>query len=320
MNLGHQLSRLVRVLAIELIGWTFPKISAQTNGFDVLAVGIRAMALAVALSLVSQAAAAQSSLFDSHVHLWKGEESLRAYEEQLKERRLEVAGIGAMWFGGPNQALAERPKLIRAGNDGIIALAAKHPKMMPIATVHPYDGPAALAELERVAAKGIKVLKIHPHTQKFDADDPRVLTLVRRAGELGVITLIDNASILPGDSEKLFNLALKAPKTKFVFAHLGAMNFRFWNILKVARTAQGLFGDNIYFDISAIAVLVADSPIEDEFVWTMRNVGIDHVLLGSDYPQYSLEQNVIALGRLALDESEKAKIRYENARALFGLR
>jgi predicted TIM-barrel fold metal-dependent hydrolase len=275
------------------------------------------MVLAVALALVAQAA---SPLFDSHVHLWNGEESLRTYEEQLKEGRLEVAGMGAMWFGGPNQALAGRPTQIRASNDAVIALAAKHPYMMPIVTVHPYDGPAAVAELERVAARGIKVLKLHPHTQKFDPVDPRVLTLVRRSGDLGVIALIDNANILPGDSEKLFNLALMAPKTKFIFAHLGAMNFRFWNMLKAARTAEGLFGDNIYFDISAIAVLVADSPIEDEFVWTIRNVGIDHVLLGSDYPQYSLEQNVSALDRLALGESEKAKIRYENARALFGLR
>jgi predicted TIM-barrel fold metal-dependent hydrolase len=293
-----------------------------TRRLDVRLVGGRVMVLAVALVLIAQAAAAQSALFDSHVHLWKGEESLRAYEEQLKKGRLEVevVGIGAMWFGGPNQALVGRPTQIQAGNDGIIALAAKYPKMMPIATVHPYDGSAAVTELERVAAKGIKTLKLHPHTQKFDPDDPRVLTLVRRAGELSVIALIDNANILPGDSEKLFNLALKAPKTKFIFAHLGAMNFRFWNILKAARTAEGLFGDNIYFDISAIVVLVADSPIEDEFVWTMRNVGIDRVLLGSDYPQYSLEQNVSALGRLALDESEKAKIRYENVRALFGLR
>ena len=69
-----------------------------------------------------------------------------------------------------------------------------------------------------------------------------------------------------------------------------------------------------------IVVIVADSPIEAEFVWTLRNVGIDHVLLGSDYPQYSLEQNLSALGRLALDEGEQAKIRYENARALLGLR
>jgi uncharacterized protein len=275
--------------------------------------------LAVALALFAPAAAAQSLLFDSHVHLWKGEDSLRAYEEQLKKGQLEVAGIGAMWFGGPNQALAGRPNDIRAGNDGIIALAAKHTRVMPIATVHPYDGPAAVAELERVAGKGIKVLKIHPHTQKFDPDDPRVLTLVRRAGELGVIVLMDNANILPGDSEKLFNLALAAPKTRFIFAHMGAMNFRFWNVLKAARTAQGLFGDNINFDISATVALVADSPIEDEFVWTLRNVGIDHVLLGSDYPQYSLEQNVSALERLPLTANEKAKVRYENARALFEL-
>jgi len=276
--------------------------------------------LSVPLVTGTRAGAAPSALFDSHVHLWKGEASLQMYDEQLKQTQLEVTAIGAMWFGGINQALAGQPKRIQAGNDGLLELAAKHPKIVPIATVHPYDGDAAVAELERVATKGIKALKIHPHTQKFDPDDPRVLTLVTRAGELGVITVIDNASILPGDCEKLFNLALKAPKTTFIFTHLGAMNFRFWNILKAARTAQGLFGENIYFDISAIVVLVADSPIKDEFVWTMRNVGIDHVLLGSDYPQYSLEQNVKALARLGLDESENAKIRFENARALFGLK
>ncbi len=272
------------------------------------------------LTLAASTARAQTPVFDSHVHLWEGERSLGAYHAQSKAGGQQVAGFGAMWFGGPNQAPAGRPEQIRAANDGLVALAARHPTLMPIATVHPYDGPAALAELERVKARGVGVLKIHPHTQRFDPDDPRVLTLVRRAGELGVVVLMDNANILPGDSEKLFNLALKAPKTTFIFAHMGAMNFRFWNILKAARTAEGLFGDNIYFDISAIVAIVADSPIEDEFVWTMRNVGIDHILLGSDYPQFSLEKNVSALTRLGLDESEIAKIRFENARALFGLK
>jgi len=263
---------------------------------------------------------AQTRVFDSHVHLWHGEASLQAYEEQLKEHGLEVAGIGAMWFGGMNQALAGRPAQIQAGNDTIIALAAQRPKVVPVATVHPYDGAAAVAELERVAAMGVKVLKLHPHTQQFDPDDPRVLTLVRRAGELGVIAMIDNANILPGDSEKLFNLALKAHETTFIFAHLGGMNFRFWNILKAARTAQGLFAENIHFDISAVVAVFADSPVEDEFVWTMRNVGIEHLLLGSDFPQYSLKQNLEALERLPLDESEKVKIRHENARVIFGLK
>jgi predicted TIM-barrel fold metal-dependent hydrolase len=232
---------------------------------------------------------------------------------------LEVAGFGAMWFGGPNQALAGDIEATRAANDELLALAATDPRMLPIATVHPYDGDAALAELERVAGRGAKVLKIHPHTQRFDLTDPRVPALVKRAGELGVIVLIDNAGIVPNDTENLFNLALANPGTTFVFAHMGGLDFRFWNVLALARTADGLFADNIYFDISASLILAADSPIEEEFVWTMRNVGIDHVLLGSDYPQLSLPRTLTALETLDLSEEEKSKIRYGNARRLFGL-
>ncbi len=258
-------------------------------------------------------------IFDLHVHLWHDEASLQAYEENLKKTGREVAAAGVMWFGGPNQALAKQPESIEAGNDGIIALTARHPTLVPIATVHPYDGEAAIAELERVARKGVKVLKIHAHTQRFDAADPRVLALVQRAGELGVVVLMDNASIVPGDCEKLFNLALNAPRTRFVFAHLGGMNFRFWNILRAARTAEGLFAENIFFDVSAIVALVADSPFKDEFVWTMRSVGIDRLLFGSDYPQYSVDQNLQALDQLGLEDEEKTKILYENARGLLGL-
>ena len=121
------------------------------------------------------------------------------------------------------------------------------------------------------------------------------------------------------DCEKLFNLALNATETTFIFAHLGGMNFRFWNILKAARTAKGLFADNIYFDISAAVTIVAGSPIQQEFAWTLRNVRIDHVLLGSDFPQFSLEQNLTALRRLGLSESEMAAIAVGNAQRLFRL-
>ncbi|OWQ47295.1 amidohydrolase [Roseateles noduli] len=281
---------------------------------------MRLLPLIVLSALLSAPLArAQDKVFDSHVHLWNGETSLREYQQQLKSAGRPVDGLAAMWFGGPNQALVGDPDRIRAGNDSVVALANQHPEVLPVATVHPYDGDAALTELARVAKLGVKVLKIHPHTQRFDPDDPRVLALVKRAGELNVIVLMDNANILPGDSEKLFNLALKASKTKFIFAHIGGLNFRFWNILALARTAEGLFGDNIYFDISATSVIVAGSPIADEFVWTLRNVGIDHLLLGSDFPQLTLPQTLAALDRLKLTDEEKAKIRYGNARRLFGL-
>lgn len=282
---------------------------------------MEARMLRVLLFLLALAAAPAfaQQVIDTHVHLYHGENSLIEYEKQAAAAKLDVRA-GVMWFGGPNQALHGAPDSIRVHNDQLIAMVAKHPGMFPIATVHPYDGEAALTELQRVASRGVKVLKIHPHTQKFDAADPRVLTLVKRAGELGLIVLMDNANILPGDSEKLFNLAIHAPKTRFIFAHMGATNFRFWNILPLARTADGVFAENVYFDISGTVVLFADSPVEEEFVWTIRNVGVDHVLLGSDFPQMSLEKNLQALDRLGLAEEEKNAIRLGNARKLLGLK
>ena len=269
--------------------------------------------------LLAAATAQAGEVFDMHVHLHDAEASLRAFEADAASAKLEMAGYAGMWFGGPNQAAAGDPGAIRAANDAQFALAKKHPKMLPVATVHPHDGEAALAEVTRVAGLGYKVLKLHPHTQRFDAADPRVLAIVKHAGDSGLVVMFDNANILPGDSEKLFNLAVQAPKTKFLFAHIGAMNFRFWNVLPMARTANEFFADNIHFDLSGTITVVADSPLEPEFVWTLRNVGIDRVLLGSDYPQFSLASSVEALDRLDLSEAEKAKIRVGNARRLFGL-
>jgi uncharacterized protein len=290
-------------------------LSKMKSGLVKLSAGLAA---AIGLFLLCPAQA-QEALVDTHIHLHHWETSLAEYQGQAAKAKLDPTTMGIMWFGGPNQALQGDIAQDRINNDRLMALAATNPKLLPIVTVHPYDGDAALAELQRIAAKGAKVLKIHPHTQKFDPADPRVLTLVKRAGELGMIVLMDNASIIPGDCEKLFNLALEAPKTTFIFAHLGALNFRFWNILAAARTADGLFANNIYFDVSATVVLIADSPIKDEFVWTMRNVGMDHLILGSDFPQYSLAQNVQALDRLGLSANDKAAIRYRNAQKLFHL-
>jgi len=275
-------------------------------------------ALVLSLCLISPVAVAATPVFDVHVHLRDGETSLQQYRDDVRAAGLDLSGIGVMWFGGPHQARQGELAKIRAGNDRVIALAAKHADVLPIATVHPYDGDAALTELARVAAAGVKVLKIHAHTQGFDVSDPLVEALARRAGELGVTVLMDNANILPGDSEKLFNLVVRVPKTNFILAHIGGLNFRFWNILALARTADGFGFENLYFDISATVLVVADSPVEEEFLWTLRNVGLDHVLLGSDYPQIGLGRTVEAFERLDLSDDEKAKIRSVNAKKLFG--
>lgn len=258
------------------------------------------------------ASSGQDRVFDVHVHLWNGERSLREYQDQLTSTRQSVARHSGIYMAIKGHTEENRRK-----NDELIELAKRYPKLMPIASVHPLDE-EAMSELRRLAGLGVKAIKLHPHTQKFDIDDPKVRELCKLAGELGVVVLFDNFNILPGDSQELFNLAIGLPKTNFVFAHIGGMNFRFWNSLYMARTAKDFFFDNIHFDISATLVLVAGSPVEKEFVWTLRNVGIENVMIGSDYPQMSLKQALDALDKLDLSEEEKRKIKWDNANRIFG--
>lgn len=272
---------------------------------------IRSLISGLICFFVSHIAWAQQNVFDTHVHLWNGEESYNKYISELDSTHQPVTRFGGILIARKNEMTRTREK-----NEELVALSRKYQKLVPICSVHPLDGDSAVNELKRLAKLGVPAIKLHPHTQQFDVTDPRVLNLCKQAGDLGIVILMDNAAIKPGDCENLFDLAVKCPKTRFIFAHLGGFNFRFWNIIPVARTAKGFFGDNIYFDISAAIVLMADSPIEDEFIWTIRNVGIDRVLLGSDFPQYTLKQAVDALDRLNLTTAEKNSIRYENANKL----
>ncbi|MBE7176244.1 MAG: amidohydrolase family protein [Mucilaginibacter polytrichastri] len=257
---------------------------------------------------------AQEKLYDAHVHLSEGRTSYEEYRKQL-----DSTGQAVTRFGGILMAEKGKPEKTRRDNDALIDLAKVHPEIVPICSVHPSDGEAALKELKRLKERGVKIIKLHPHTQNFDVQSEEAVKLCKTAGELGLFILMDNANIKPGDSENLFDLAVKCSRTRFVFAHLGGLNFRFWNIIPIARTAKGFYSDNIYFDISATITLLAGSPLEEEFIWTIRNIGTDRILLGSDFPQYTLKQAASALEKMKLTPEEKARIRYRNAEKLFSL-
>jgi len=203
----------------------------------------------------------------------------------------------------------------RAANDAVIAAArASHGRFFAIASVHPADGSEALAELDRLAAAGVKVIKLHPNTQNFDVSDPAVANVVQRCAERGLAILFD--SYKPWDlSEmgKFLLLAAKHPDARIVLAHMGLTSFReahtFSEMHKIG------VGSNVYFDLSVIAVLYADSPVEAELVWTIRRIGIDHFLFGSDWPLYTPAEAVTAVHSLGFTDKEERMIFHDNAAA-----
>jgi predicted TIM-barrel fold metal-dependent hydrolase len=208
----------------------------------------------------------------------------------------------------------------RAQNDAVIAAAAAAPgRFFPVVSVHPADGDAAIAELERVAKLGAKMVKLHPNMQNFDVSDPAVATIAAACGRLGLVMLFD--SYKPWDASqmgKFVLLSVSNPTAKFVLAHMGFSQFRETVTFAMLRKI-GVGSNNVWFDISAIGTTYAGSPLQTEFVWTMRQIGVDHILFGSDWPVDTPAAAIAAVRKLGLTESEQRQIMHDNAAALLGL-
>jgi predicted TIM-barrel fold metal-dependent hydrolase len=77
------------------------------------------------------------------------------------------------------------------------------------------------------------------------------------------------------------------------------------------------FQKNIWFDLSGISDMYADSPEKDQIVWICRKIGIEQILFGSDYPYTTPEDAISDTKALGFTKDELHKIFYENAMNLY---
>jgi uncharacterized protein len=74
-------------------------------------------------------------------------------------------------------------------NDYLLQVVARHPKMIPCVSINP-ERADAVAELDRCAAKGAKLLKIHPPTQGVDIADKKHAKFFRRCAEVKMVVMV----------------------------------------------------------------------------------------------------------------------------------
>lgn len=233
-------------------------------------------------------------------------------------------------------AAAEAPRVARAGvivmaprpgiaatralNDRLAAFVQTAPtRLFGIGTVHPADGPDALAELRRFPALGLRMLKLHPNTQGLDLASPEVNAVVAGAGELGLPVLLDFSGLFQAqDLGKYLMLAVKNPRSKLILAHMGGTRFHELLVLKALRE-HGSYVNNVWVDLSAVAHLYADSPYRDQLVHVIRQLGTDRVLYASDFPFDRTPAQAIAdVHALGLTAAEERQVFHDNAAALLG--
>lgn len=188
----------------------------------------------------------------------------------------------------------------------------REPGIVAFGSVHP-DAPDALEELERIAAAGLKGVKLHPEYQGFYADDEKMKPIYRTISRLGLITLFhagQDYGFLPpyhAMPQQLLG-ALKWLDGPVVAAHWGGLGCG-------AEVLDVLCGKDIWFDLSfgygsmpkGIARQIVDRHTPDR------------LLFASDMPWHRPEWELRLLDSLELSREDREKICFRNAQKLLDL-
>lgn len=266
---------------------------------------------------------------DAHIHLFPDRlfEALwrwfdeHAWPVRYRLRSDELIEFLATRGVGSFVALhyAHRPGLARDLNDYLLAIARRHPQVIPTATVFPGER-GAREELRRAFGEGARGVKIHCHVQRVAPDDPRLDEVFEEATRAGAPVVMHSgrepASPAYGvDTRALCSVAAvdrvltRHPGLTLVVPHLGADEFAGYEALLDRH--PGLYLDTTM----AIAGYFPGGP--DPGLLARR---ADRLLYGSDAPNlpyaWSRELSVLA-GRPDLSAAAARAIVSGNARRLF---
>ncbi|NLO36902.1 MAG: amidohydrolase family protein [Clostridiaceae bacterium] len=257
---------------------------------------------------------------DCHTHLFpdplaptalarlrQGSGGLKAWSDATVRGQTDVmarCGLEAAWVLN----IATTPRQQRSVND--FAASVNSPTLIAFGSVHP-QAPDACDELERMAALGLRGLKLHPYFQQFAIDDPRMKPIYRKAAALGLVTVFHvGYDIGFSDSRQAAPRALAAMLDCFgsapvVAAHLGGS-------LCWQESIRYLAGQPVYLDTAFCAGRI---PLPEACRLISRH-GTGHLLFGSDLPWSDPLQELDFVGSLGLDASERQAVLSGNARRL----
>lgn len=189
-------------------------------------------------------------------------------------------------FNDPDPA-----KSFSKSNDMVSKSVLEHPdRLVGFGRLDPNRGEMAVAEAHRcVEELGLSGLKLHPHAQQFAIDSVPVYRIAGwvAARRPDIPIIFDNGK--PASPNKLVgDLAETFPDVTIILAHMRGDDF-----IEVAAAH-----DNIYIQTTGVSQVDVVQQCVDE-------LGADRVMMGSDSPYHSMEDEVKKVEALHLSNSEK---------------
>jgi hypothetical protein len=213
-------------------------------------------------------------------------------------------------------SIATAPKQAEAILEWSIGIADE--RVVPFASVHP-SCPDAYQATARVAAAGLKGVKLHPQYQGFFADSTEAWPIYRSAADHGLIVLFHAGYDLayPQDPRaqpnRIAAVAREFPGLRIVAAHLGG--WQDWE-----ESIRHLVGTEVYLD-TAFALARGRGAAPESVVRTILDVhDPERVLLGSDSPWRDPTDGIAAVRDRGLSREQEEGILGGNACRLLGIR
>ncbi|HEY3716667.1 MAG TPA: amidohydrolase family protein [Jatrophihabitantaceae bacterium] len=238
-------------------------------------------------------------------------------------------------------------EVARAANDAALSMCASAPdRLVPMCQVPLPDPDAACAELSRCVDAGHVGVEIGNHVGDRDLDDAGVVTFLQHAASLGAPVFVHPwdmptsprlsrwmarwltgmpaethlsivAMILGGVFDQV------GPELRICFAH-GGGSFPFWlgRLENAWHRRPDLVGVSQHPPSAYLGRFSVDSVVFDERALRLLvdTLGIDHVMVGSDYPYPLGERPVGRVVRDAsfLDDGARQQVMVGNARKYLG--
>ena len=195
-----------------------------------------------------------------------------------------------------------RPDRVQEINDFAVAQAATHPCFIPFGTVHAkMDG--LPEEAERIMAMGLRGIKMHPDSQVFAIDDPRLFPLYETIqGKLPVILHM-------GDDRFNYSHPLKLRKILDFFPQLQVIAAHFGGYSMYQEAYEILKDTHCIFDISSSMMFMPEGEPEKY----INAYGAERMAFGSDYPLWDPVEEVERFLRLRLTAEQLEQIAHKTA-------
>lgn len=210
------------------------------------------------------------------------------------------------------QSVATTPAQVQSINNFIAESVKKYPDMfVGFCALHPHMEKKEIeAEIDRAVSLGLKGIKLHPDFQQFKIDDRKAYDIYEAAeGRLPILFHTGDYRYDYSSPKRLANALKDFPKLTAIGAHFGGWSE--W------ADGEKYLADNpnVYVDTSSSLYELTPAQAK-EYITAFTP---DRVMFGTDYPMWSIENELKHMAEIELSDSDREKIMYKTACKLLGI-